>query len=395
MRNYDVVRSEVPAGAPADPYLHRYFSRFNTAAGASDGPFRLAFLVGSLDISGGTYVILQHALYAQHHGADVTLLVQFASDMAKVSWHPAIDELRVVPLESADELEFDLAIATFWRTVYELPRLRARHFAYLVQSIESRFYVNGEDASAVSLAALTYTFDFPVITIARWMQAYLALSLRRPAFLVRNGVRKDVYSLVGPKIDSPSDGSFRVLLEGAVDVEMKNIETSIQVARDGGADEVWLLTPSEVGAVAGVDRVFSRVPIEETAAIYRSCPVLLKLSLVEGMYGPPLEMFHCGGTVVTNDVTGHDEYVRDGQNGLVVPMYDDDAAAAALKRLNDDRGLLASLRAGALKTARAWPDWDQSSDEFFNVVRLLARQPDRDDVQTLLAIQGAGVELGR
>ena len=382
-------------GVPGDPFLHEYFSRFSPPIGVPHAPLRVAFLVGSLEISGGTYVILQHAHYAQSHGVDVTLLVQFRTDAQSTAWHPALAELPVVHLdEVSEDLEFDLAIATFWRTVYELPNVRSRHYAYLVQSIESRFYSGTPDQASVALAELTYTFELPVITIARWIQAYLALRHQRPAFLVRNGIRKDVYSPVGPRLPVEPDRPFRVLLEGAVDVEMKNIRTSVEVARAGGADEIWLLTPSDVQAVDGVDRVFSRVPIDETGVIYRSCTALVKLSLVEGMYGPPLEMFHCGGTVVTNDVTGNDEYVRDGENGLVVPMHDDAGAAAALRRCKDDPALLAALRAGALRTARHWPDWNRSSDEFLHLVRLLARQPNRDHLQTLLAIRGAAVDLG-
>ncbi|MBM3657957.1 MAG: glycosyltransferase family 4 protein [Actinobacteria bacterium] len=397
MSSLNEVEPAGPGAAvtPDDPYLHEYFSRFSPSISAPQAPLRVAFLVGSLSISGGTYVILQHAHYLMRQGVEVTLLVKFPAPGDDHVWHPALRDLPSYALKDAPEsLEFDLAIATFWRTVYALPKVRSRHYAYLVQSIESRFYAGTEDAEAVPLAELTYTFDLPVITITHWMQAYLALRHRRPAFLVRNGIRKEIYASVGPRLAVDPDRPFRVLLEGAVDVGMKNIPASVAVARAAGADEVWLLTPSAVTEVDGVDRVFSQVPIEETSVIYRSCPVLLKLSLVEGMYGPPLEMFHCGGTVVTNDVTGSDEYVRDGENGLVVPTHDDAAAVAALRRLKDEPELLARLRAGALRTARHWPDWDHSSEEFWDVVRTIAEQPEPDSLATILAIRSAGVDLG-
>jgi hypothetical protein len=53
------------------------------------------------------------------------------------------------------------------------------------------------------------------------------------------------------------------------------------------------------------------------ASVYRSCDDILKLSLVESMFGPPLEMFHCGGTAIVYNVTGHDEYIVHGRNALV------------------------------------------------------------------------------
>jgi hypothetical protein len=42
----------------------------------------------------------------------------------------------------------------------------------------------------------------------------------------------------------------------------------------------------------------------DTPLVYRSCDILGKLSYVEGMFGPPLEMFHCGWTAIVYNVTG-------------------------------------------------------------------------------------------
>jgi glycosyltransferase involved in cell wall biosynthesis len=108
-------------------------------------------------------------------------------------------------------------------------------------------------------------------------------------------------------------------VEGPLGVSYKNVEKTIELCRQAEVDEIWLLTSSEVTDYPGVNRCFSRVPITETAAIYRSCDLLVKLSYVEGMFGPPLEMFHCGGTALVYDVTGHDEYIRHQQNSIVVP----------------------------------------------------------------------------
>jgi glycosyltransferase involved in cell wall biosynthesis len=135
--------------------------------------------------------------------------------------------------------------------------------------------------------------------------------------------------------------------------------------------------------------VFERVSVESTPTVYRSCDVLVKLSQVEGMYGPPLEMFHCGGTTVTYDVTGHEEYVEDGTNGIVVTMNDEQGVIDAVRRLKRDRSLLNRLRAGALATAATWPDWSESSSHFGRLIASVAHLPGPDNTQMLLAIRGA------
>ena len=97
------------------------------------------------------------------------------------------------------------------------------------------------------------------------------------------------------------------------------------------------------------------------------------------MFGPPLEMFHCGGTAVVYDVTGHDEYIVDGENALVVTTDDESGVVAAINRLKADPALLLSLKEGARRTAAAWPDWSDVSPRFADALRRIADQPPAND----------------
>jgi hypothetical protein len=89
--------------------------------------------------------------------------------------------------------------------------------------------------------------------------------------------------------------------------------------------------------------------------------VVLKLSRVEGMAGPPLEGFHCGATCITTPVTGHDEYISDGRNALLTSWDDERGTSRLLDLLARDRRLLHRLRVGAVRTARSWPSTEQST----------------------------------
>jgi hypothetical protein len=163
-----------------------------------------------------------------------------------------------------------------------------------------------------------------------------------------------------------------------VDVAFKNVPASIRLARESGAHEVWLLTSSAMESVAGVDRVFSRITPAETATVYRSCDVCLKLSFVEGMFGPPLEQFHCGGTAIVYDVTGHAEYIEHGRNALVARMGDEGEVLRHLKRLREVPEFLDGLKTGAARTAAAWPDWAASGQQFEAAVDALMAGPAGD-----------------
>lgn len=325
---------------------------------------KICFLVGSMAISGGTYVIVQHAAFLHEHGYNVTIAVQEPFTAQTLAWHDRTSQLRCVPIDTAKTETFDLVIATWWKTAFELRHFNATRFAYFVQSIESRFY----PASEVPLRTLvdaTYQLPVAYVTEATWIRDHLNTNYGHEVALVRNGIRKDVYCTTGP-VKAPRDPNRqpRVLVEGHFGVSFKNTALGVRLAREAGARDIWVLTGTPVKWIPGVARVFSRVPMNVTPEIYRSCDILVKLSTVEGMFGPPLEIFHCGGTAIVFDVTGHDEYIVDGQNACVVRSGDMDGVAKALRRLLNDRAELERLQAGALQTAKAWSSWDESSAAF-------------------------------
>jgi hypothetical protein len=111
------------------------------------------------------------------------------------------------------------------------------------------------------------------------------------------------------------------------------------------------------------------------AALYAESDVVLKLSSVEGMYGPPLEGFHMGATCVTTEVTGHEEYIEHGVNALVCDWDDRRGTSRQLDLLARDRRLLHELRSNALMTARAWPSWPQAGQFMALALRRIQQAP--------------------
>jgi glycosyltransferase involved in cell wall biosynthesis len=324
---------------------------------------KICFLVGSMALSGGTYVIIQHAVFLQKNGFEITLAVQEAFTKETLVWHDEANLLRCIPIQAAKPLHFDLVIATWWKTALELPDFSASRYAYFVQSIESRFY-SSDEAPLRQLVDETYRLPVSYITEATWIQRHLRDHFHQEAALVRNGIRKDIYKIDGTCIAERNPGKPRVLVEGHFGVPFKNTALAVRLAKEARAKDIWVLTGSNVSWLPGVSKVFSRIPMVETPRIYRSCDILLKLSTVEGMFGPPLEIFHCGGTSVVFNVTGHDEYIVDGYNSRVVETGRLDQAVEKLKSLLQTPRELQQLKDGAKATAEKWHSWQESSARF-------------------------------
>ena len=359
---------------------------------------RVAFLLKDLQLSGGVGVVLTHARnLAADHGFDVTLVLTDAQEDAHWAYEQ-LPHLHVVELPDALDEEFDVAVSTWWETAYSLFQLRSRRYASFVQSLEDRFY---EGHESVERLAARLTLDLPVsfITEAEWISQSLAqLRPGAPVQLVRNGIDKETFA---PVDSAPEhDGPLRVLIEGAPDSWFKGVNDSLKAVNLMREPyRLTLVCPTREG-LRPADAAIALGPLTpaELAGVYTDSDVLLKLSKVEGMYGPPLEAFHKGATCVTTEVTGHGEYIRHGANALVVDWDDRPGTAAQLDLLARDRALLARLRAGALETARAWPDWNASSVEMAAALSGIAagEPPDRTtDLPAMLTTIRIGLEHER
>lgn len=363
-------------------------------------PLRVAFLVNDLSLSGGMSVIVEHARHLNAR-EDFTVSLVLVRELQEEAWRfEALAGLEILGFEDARAREWDIVLSGWWETAYRLFELRSARYASFVQSLEDRFYVDGKPERLGASLALDLPVSF--VTEATWIKETLAqLRPGAPCHLVRNGIDKDVFAPVAA-VPPDTGGPLRVLIEGNPRVFFKGVAPAVAAAQAMTAEHVTTLVTANRKDAEGmaVDRIVGPLTQRELAELYAASDVLLKLSTVEGMFGPPLEAFHKGATCVVSEVTGHDEYVRHMENGLVVDWDDTRGTARALDLLARDRALLRRLREGALQTARDWPSWDDQGPRFAEALHAIATEPPADPydaaramssdllaAQTLYAIQ--------
>ncbi len=89
-----------------------------------------------------------------------------------------------------------------------------------------------------------------------------------------------------------------------------------------------------------------RIPRTETLPLYRKADVFVLPTLSDGFAVSQLEAMSQALPVITTPNCG--EVVHDGIDGLIVPAYDGNAIAQAIRRLDEDRQLLRDMSYRAL-----------------------------------------------
>ncbi len=319
---------------------------------------KIVYLLPCCTISGGVAVVMQHANRLKARGHDVVLVNQ--QNDTDTRWFPH-QSVPVVTLDNYPE-DVDILVATGWSTSFQVARLAARRKFYFVQSDETRFHPS--ETVWRHITALSYCFDFLYLTEARWIQQWLADNFRQHAELVPNGLDATLFHPCKPLV--PKGNKTRILLEGAIGLPYKGMAEAFSAVHPLDV-EVWCV--SSYGRPLPewkCHRFFEQVPMDKMREIYSSCDILLKLSRVEGFFGPPMEMMACGGVPVVGRVTGYDEYIIDGVNALVVDPRDISAATAAVRHLIEDRDLYVQLQAEGQKTVAQW-GWVPTIDRLENI----------------------------
>lgn len=188
------------------------------------------------------------------------------------------------------------------------------------------------------------------------------------------------YGCATPRLSSPaqeplSSGAahLRVLFVGSLS-QRKGLHELFGAVDTLGPRAVTLtLVGSRVGECAERDRQLARhrwipsLPHPEVLSLMRRHDVLVFPSLFEGFGLVITEALSQGLPVITTPHTGGPEVIKDGVDGFLVPIRDQQTIAAKLELLHSDRDRLMAMKHSALDTARE-QSWQRYRDELVQIV---------------------------
>ena len=319
----------------------------------------IGFVLPSTNISGGVMVALKHLTFLKRAGYDVFIINEDRKN-GYLSFED--EEIPVLSMnDTAFEGSIDKGVATMWKTVRFLEKHRnVWDSYYLVQNYETDFYEPNNPLRIEAEQTYYPKFDLKYLTISKWCETWLWEEYGISATYMPNGIDCERFY----PCERNFEGKIRILIEGDSTVYYKNVDESFRIVEklDKSKYEIWYLSydgkPKEW---YHVDKFFNRVSYDKVADIYRQCHILLKSSILESFSYPPLEMMATGGFVVVAPNGGNIEYLKDGENCLMYPQGDLEAAVIAIEKFSKD----SDLREHIYKIGKATAyerDWSNISD---------------------------------
>ena len=325
------------------------------------GALRVTYVLPELRMSGGALVVMQLVNELRLLGVDARVAaLRGRRDRRRevFRWR-----LQISPTVFADERALvqgmpatDVVVATHWTTaawVRDLVKTRrAQYAAYFVQDYESWFYPESEIESRTRVKQSYGLIPHKMVT-SEWLRELLhgdgyesqtiPLGLDLGFFYprpVERGSRPIVLAMARPRTPRRAF-DFVVATLAQVHQAMPDAEI---VLFGEQIDSLKLPFPyRSAGVITDHDKL---------AGLYSGASVHFDGSDFQAFGLPALEAMACGAVSVLTDAGGVREYARDGENCLLVPPRDVDAAAGAILRVLRDEPLRARLRESGFATSR-------------------------------------------
>lgn len=347
---------------------------------------KITFVLPFAGLSGGVRVVAIYADRLKKRGHDVFVvslppdpihpLDQVKSVLKGKGWlsndeashfdgldvsHRIIERWR--PIVQDDVPDADVIIATWWETAEWVAKMSAAKGAkaYFIQHYELFEGMPQERVEA------TWFLPFHKITISKWLVELAAEKFgdRHVSFVPNSVDTEQFYAPPRGKQSIPTVGILYA------PIGWKGCEVSLK-AFSLAAQKIPNLRLVAFGASAPTADLplpagtqYSQRPAQNTIKdIYASCDVWLCGSWSEGFHLPPLEAMACRCPVVSTQVGGPVDIIKEGDNGYLVPVGDSTALANQLVHiLNLPETEWRAMSDAAYATATQYT-WDDAVELF-------------------------------
>jgi GT2 family glycosyltransferase len=317
----------------------------------ANGTPRVVYVTEDTGVGGGHRVIFQHLNGMHEKGWEAELWT--LDEDGPPDWFDL--KVPVKRFDTYDDLVEALTpveaikIATWWNTAEPVWRASLRRGVpvYHVQDVETSYYPGQPEPQNQVLAS--YRQEFRYMAGSQWIADQLQ-ELGVQATVVTPGIDLDLWQPL-PDVERESD----VLLSVGRTQHLKNFPMTAEgwkLVPEGERPRLWLFG-IEPDVAEGLDgaRYFVRPSDAEVNELYNKCTALIQTSRHEGFCLPLLEAMTTGAPVICTDSNGNRDFIRDGENCIVVPQEDAEAVAQAIRRLFGDADLRARLSEAGRATA--------------------------------------------
>ncbi|MHB8124401.1 MAG: glycosyltransferase family 4 protein [Desulfitobacteriaceae bacterium] len=319
---------------------------------------KIVFPVLSLETGGGARFIYHLANALADKGHDVEIVIP--KNGAQV-WPLHAKLTRVEALTPSSIPSADFILPNFYLTVWPAWASHKGQVVRLSLGYEPLWVPDAETAKQ------TYLIGVPIISISQWHRQIILKEIGLESTVISGGVDTSVFHPY-PKLSEQTGRKniFYIMRDPRSGYTWKGGTEFLEAVRclkNQVNFDITVVIPEGATFTSSVPCWIKTAANDHAMAqLYAQADLFVYTSYFEAFGLPPLEAMACGTAVVTTDCGGNRDYVRDGENCLVVPPGDINRLSAAIYRLlTEDTERQRLAISGPLFT-EAW-SWQRTADQ--------------------------------
>lgn len=319
---------------------------------------KIVFPVLSLEMGGGARFIYHLANALADRGHDVEVVMP---EKGLQVWPLRTKLTRVKELTPSSIPSADFILPNFYPTVRPAWESQKGRVVRLSLGYEPLWVPDSE------IAKQTYLIGAPVMSISQWHRQLILQETGLESTVISAGVDTSVFHpYPKPSEQTGCKNIFYIMRDPTSGYTWKggaDFLKAVTRLKDQVNFELTVSIPESALFTSPVPcRIKTSTTDQELAQLYAEADLFVYTSYFEAFGLPPLEAMACGTAVVTTDCGGNRDYVKSGENCLLVPPSDIEQLSAAIYHLLTNDAERQRLASSGLLFAQAW-SWQRTADQ--------------------------------
>ncbi|KJR45339.1 Glycosyltransferase-like protein [Desulfosporosinus sp. I2] len=319
---------------------------------------KIVFPVLSLEMGGGARFIyhLANALLDKGHDVEVVM-----PEKGLQVWPLRAKLRRVKELTPSSIPSADFILPNFYLTVRPAWESQKGRVVRLSLGYEPLWVPDSVTAKQ------TYLIGAPIMSISQWHRQLIRQETGLESTVISGGVDTSTFHpYPKPSEQTGHKNIFYIMRDPVSGYTWKGGADFLKAVTrlEGQINfELTVSIPESAQFTSPVPcRLKTSTTDQELTLLYAQADLFVYTSFFEAFGLPPLEAMASGTAVVTTDCGGNRDYVRNGENCLLVPPSDIDQLSSAIYYLLTQDAERQRLAASGHRFAQAW-SWHRTADQ--------------------------------
>lgn len=332
---------------------------------------KIAYIMTSTRVGGGTKIILEHANYLTQRGHKIYLIAH-EEEPTWFGLDEKVEFIRVPYNEIVGEnipKDVDLIVSTTPSSILECIEQKIAPVLYFEQGDHHLFDRTVDTPERLDFIRKEYNVCNNIFTVSNYAREQIKSIYGKDSHVVSNAINNEVFYYE----DREENDVIKIAAIGGEDWEFKGIKyilEAIKILKEKHNIEFTWITPRP--PITQIETTLVSPPQMEIGNTLRNADIYICASHYESFGLPILEAMSCGASVITTDVGGNREFSIDGETCLLIEKKNTMDIVEKVEKLINDSELRKTLSVKGLKKASEY-NWKRAIDEVEEYYKKMAQ----------------------